>query len=53
MKSFGKIRTKRGAYDNVILYVLDCCHQDRGNVRRTLTEVFPCFSLRCKANARV
>ena len=23
--------------------VFNCCHQDRGNVRRTLTEVFPCF----------
>ena len=33
--------------------VLHCCHQDRGNVRHTLTEVFPCFSLRCKTNARV
>jgi hypothetical protein len=33
--------------------VLYCCHRDIGELSTTPTEVFPCFFLCCKANARV
>ena len=40
----------------IVTYVLFCifrCHRANWHSSATLTEVFPCFFLRCKGNARV
>ena len=36
-----------------VLYCIFCFHRANWHSPTTLTEVFPCFSLSCKANARV
>jgi hypothetical protein len=52
--------TKLGDYKGmcilIVTYVLFCtfcCHRANWHSSATLTEVFPCFFLSCKANARV
>jgi hypothetical protein len=39
--------------EDILLLFLDYCHRDIGAFSTTLTEVFPCFFLSCKVNARV
>ena len=36
-----------------VLFCIFCFHRANWNTSATLTEVFPCFLLTCKANARV
>ena len=36
-----------------VLFCIFCFHRANWHSSATLTEVFPCFSLSCKANARV